>query len=98
MRSKMLGMALLALTGAFALGCQAQETGDDAYQEGGGNQRVDLPEEVEQKPQGRGVEMNVETGDQGERRDAPGRQEQTTPQADGSGSGAARSGDRGRSE
>lgn len=92
MRSTMLRAALLLcasslLTGVFA--CESPGSDDGAYREGGGNQRVNLPEEVQQGPSGRGVEMNVETGDEGEREDAPGRQEESTPQASGSSGGAA---------
>lgn len=79
------------------LGCESKG-GGEAYPEGGGNQRVNLPEDAQRQHDGRGVEMNVETGDKGEYEPAPGRQEQSTPQAGASGSGAAPGGVRGRRE
>ncbi len=99
MRSKILGAALLLCAsslGFAAFGCESGDSGEGAYQEGGGNQRVNLPEDAQRQRDGRGVEMNVETGDQGEREAEPGRQEQSTPQASGSGSGAAPSSGRDR--
>ncbi len=101
MRSTMLAAALLLCASSLGLGplgCEPPSRNEGAYEEGGGNQRVNLPEDARRSPDARGVEMNVDTGEQGEYEPLPGRQEESTPQAGATDVGAGSSDPRDRTE
>jgi hypothetical protein len=91
MRSVILrGVLVLSVLGLGTMGCQRQE-GEESQEyeaQGGGHERVNLPEQTRDD---QGARMNVETGKQDGQQKEPGQQQENRYQA-GGGQGTATQG------